>query len=133
MGLAGIVNKNVDRTAGFSNFVEEAGGRSLLTEISDEGPAVNAVGRELVSCLLQQVFSLPAGNDKIVSGGTLKAPISYAGTFSDAGLVSDYAVPAMRWANVNGIITGKPGGLLDPLGGATRAEFAVMISRFVQL
>lgn len=71
--------------------------------------------------------------DKIVSGGTLKAPISYAGTFSDAGLVSDYAVPAMRWANVNGIITGKPGGLLDPLGGATRAEFAVMISRFVQL
>ena len=52
MGLAGIVNKNVDRTAGFSNFVEEAGGRSLLTEISDEGPAVNAVGRELVSCLL---------------------------------------------------------------------------------
>lgn len=71
--------------------------------------------------------------DKIVSGGTLKAPISYAGTFSDAGLVSDYAVPAMRWANVNGIITGKPGGLLDPLGGATRAEFAVMVSRFVQL
>ena len=70
---------------------------------------------------------------KIVSGGTLKAPISYAGTFSDAGLVSDYAVPAMRWANVNGIITGKPGGLLDPLGGATRAEFAVMVSRFVQL
>ena len=69
--------------------------------------------------------------DKIVSGGTLKAPISYADSFADAATVSDYAVPAMRWANQNGIITGKPGGLLDPLGGATRAEFAVMISRFV--
>ena len=68
-----------------------------------------------------------------MSGGTLKAPISYADSFADASSVSDYAVPAMRWANVNGIITGKPGGLLDPLGGATRAEFAVMISRFVQL
>ena len=36
----------------------------------------------------------------------------------------------MRWANVSGIITGKPGGLLDPLGGATRAEMATIIARF---
>ena len=86
MGLAGIVNKNVDRTAGFSNFVEEAGGRSLLTEISDEGPAVNAVGRELVSCLLQQVFSLPAGNDKIVSGG---GQAGSDGTADSAGSTGD--------------------------------------------
>ena len=68
--------------------------------------------------------------DKVVSGGTLKAPLSYADSFSDASSVSAYAVPAMRWANVNGIINGRTGGILDPTGSATRAEFTCMISRF---
>ena len=68
--------------------------------------------------------------DKVVSGGTLKAPLSYADSFRDASSVSAYAVPAMRWANVNGIINGRTGGVLDPTGSATRAEFTCMISRF---
>lgn len=68
--------------------------------------------------------------DKVVSGGTLKAPLSYADSFRDASSVSAYAVPAMRWANVNGIINGRAGGILDPAGSATRAEFTCMISRF---
>ncbi|OLA42268.1 MAG: hypothetical protein BHW36_06610 [Firmicutes bacterium CAG:24053_14] len=68
--------------------------------------------------------------DKVISGGTLKAPLSYADSFRDASSVSAYAVPAMRWANVNGIINGRTGGILDPTGSATRAEFTCMISRF---
>lgn len=68
--------------------------------------------------------------DKVVSGGTLKAPLSYADSFRDVASVSAYAVPAMRWANVNGIINGRTGGVLDPTGSATRAEFTCMISRF---
>ena len=68
--------------------------------------------------------------DKVISGGTLKAPLSYADSFRDASSVSAYAVPAMRWANVNGIINGRTGGILDPTGSATRAEFTCMIARF---
>ncbi|RKJ75682.1 hypothetical protein D7X33_16495 [Butyricicoccus sp. 1XD8-22] len=49
--------------------------------------------------------------------------------FTDAAAVSDYAREAMRWAAENGIISGKSGGVLDPQGGATRAEAAAMLMR----
>lgn len=38
----------------------------------------------------------------------------------------------MQWAVGAGIIQGKPGNVLDPKGIATRAEIAVMLSRFIQ-
>ena len=52
--------------------------------------------------------------------------------FKDAGTVSSWARNAMRWAVSNGIITGKPGKLLDPQGTATRAEIAAMLRRFLK-
>ena len=52
--------------------------------------------------------------------------------FKDAGTVSSWARDAMRWAVSNGIITGKPGKLLDPQGTATRAEIAAMLRRFLK-
>ncbi len=52
--------------------------------------------------------------------------------FKDAGKVSSWAQDAMLWAVHNGIITGKPGKLLDPQGTATRAEIAAMLRRFVK-
>lgn len=52
-------------------------------------------------------------------------------TFEDATDVSDYAYEAMCWCVENGIIVGK-GGNLKPQDTATRAECAVMITRFVE-
>ena len=52
--------------------------------------------------------------------------------FKDAARVSSWAQDAMLWAVHNGIITGKPGKLLDPQGTATRAEIAAMLRRFVK-
>ena len=52
--------------------------------------------------------------------------------FKDAGKVSSWAQDAMLWAVHNGIVTGKPGKLLDPQGTATRAEIAAMLRRFVK-
>ncbi|MDL2274343.1 S-layer homology domain-containing protein, partial [Oscillospiraceae bacterium OttesenSCG-928-G22] len=53
-------------------------------------------------------------------------------SFGDAMDVSEYAVAAMQWACGDGVITGKPGGLLDPKGSATRAEAAAMLHRFIE-
>jgi len=44
--------------------------------------------------------------------------------FTDGKKVSTWARNAMQWAVSEGIISGKPGGKLDPKGTATRAETA---------
>jgi hypothetical protein len=54
---------------------------------------------------------------------------AYSG-FTDWPSVSGYASDAMKWAIANGILTGKPSGLLDPNGSATRAELATILQRF---
>ena len=52
-------------------------------------------------------------------------------TFEDGESVSAWALPSVRWANGTGIITGKDGNRIDPLGNATRAEVATMFMRIV--
>ena len=52
--------------------------------------------------------------------------------FRDAGKISDYARAAMQWAVGSGLIQGKPDGVLDPQGTATRAEIAAMLHRFLE-
>ncbi|GHU49621.1 hypothetical protein FACS1894127_3310 [Clostridia bacterium] len=49
--------------------------------------------------------------------------------YGDAALVADWAVIALAWMAEKGILQGKPGGLLDPKGLATRAETAVIFQR----
>lgn len=50
--------------------------------------------------------------------------------YSDAGEVSDYAAPAMRWAVSVGIIQGTDDGKLQPKKTASRAEIAVILKAF---
>ena len=45
---------------------------------------------------------------------------------------TNYAQDALRWAVSEGIISGKPGNILDPRGQATRAQVAVMLQRFLE-
>ena len=52
--------------------------------------------------------------------------------FTDAGDVSDWALPAMRWAVGNGIMGGYGDGILGPQGTATRAQVAAMLRRFIE-
>ena len=52
--------------------------------------------------------------------------------FRDWEQGSDYAQDALRWAVSEGIISGKPGNILDPRGQATRAQVAVMLQRFLE-
>ena len=49
---------------------------------------------------------------------------------TDAAEISEYALPAIRWACGTGIIGGYPDGSLAPKSGITRAEFAAILTRF---
>ena len=52
--------------------------------------------------------------------------------YADAGTISDWAVTAMRWANSEGLITGRSTipPTLEPEDSASRAEAAAILSRF---
>ncbi len=50
--------------------------------------------------------------------------------FSDADQISDWAKEAMAWAVSVGVIEGKPGGVIDPQGTATRAEVAQIVMNY---
>lgn len=52
--------------------------------------------------------------------------------FQDIGEISDYAMPAIRWAVEQNVVSGKGGGILDPRGNATRAEVASMLNRYLK-
>ena len=52
--------------------------------------------------------------------------------YVDANEISRYAVPAMQWANSEGIITGTSSTMLSPKGSATRAQLAVILMRFCE-
>lgn len=52
--------------------------------------------------------------------------------FTDSSKISDWSKAALSWANAEGLINGKGGGILDPLGKATRAEVASILYRFCE-
>ena len=84
----------------------------------DFGPD-DAITREQLVLMLWRYAGSPE------TGGELNA-------FADQSAVSGWVYPAMEWAVERGVITGKPGGILDPQGQVTRAETAAMLERYLQ-
>ena len=52
--------------------------------------------------------------------------------YVDADAVSAYALPALQWANAEGLVTGTSGTTLTPDGSATRAQVATIFMRFME-
>lgn len=52
--------------------------------------------------------------------------------FADSEEISSWAVNAAAWAQENGIMEGRPGGIFDPGANTTRAEAAAVLSRYYQ-
>ena len=52
--------------------------------------------------------------------------------FTDASQIAPYAVEAIQWANAQGLVNGTSATTLAPKGNATRAQVAVILSRFAQ-
>ena len=53
-------------------------------------------------------------------------------SYADAGQIGGWALPAMRWANAEGLIMGCGGGAINPNGPVTRGEAATILMRFMQ-
>lgn len=64
------------------------------------------------------------------AGITLGA-VSEEMQFADASSISSWAVIAVKTAQRAGLINGKPGGIFDPAGTATRAEVCTVIYRLI--
>lgn len=52
--------------------------------------------------------------------------------FTDAGQVSDWALPAMRWAVGTGVLQGMTPTTMEPQGTSTRAQAAAFLTRFCE-
>ena len=81
------------------------------------------VTREQLASILYR-YTLYRGQD--VSAGETTSLTGYG----DAQAVSNYALPAMRWACGTGFLQGA-NGKLDPSGLATRAQLAAMLHRYL--
>ncbi|SDZ11977.1 S-layer homology domain-containing protein [Proteiniborus ethanoligenes] len=63
-------------------------------------------------------------------GYDVSSPIELS-EYVDMVSISEYAVPAMRWAVQNGLIRGVGGSTLAPLKSTSRAEMAMILQRFI--
>jgi len=87
--------------------------------ISDGTNPTGNISREQLAVMLYRYAGSPASNS------------SLDGRFQDGAAVSGYANTAMSWAVEHGILSGKPGGVLDPQGQATRAQVSVMLQQYI--
>jgi hypothetical protein len=77
--------------------------------------------------------AVPAAENSAAENLTADAPavsLLLSG-FTDRDRISGFALDAMSYAVSRGILSGKGGGLLDPLGAASRAEAAAILRRFL--
>ena len=93
---------------------------AMETGVSDGTNMEGKITREQLAAMLYRYAGSPE------AAGDL-------GAYADAEQVSGYAAAALGWAEANGIVTGKPGHLLDPQAGASRAETAAMLMRLDML
>lgn len=52
--------------------------------------------------------------------------------YADASRISDWALQAVSWANAKELVNGVDNNLMDPQGAATRAQTAVVLTRFCE-
>ena len=109
--------------AWFYDAVKWANGAGLVQGYNDHEfkPTKDITREQFVSILYNYAKKLGWN----VSGTSLSK-------FSDSGKVTDYAVPAMKWAVKNGVVCGDKG-RLKPQSSLTRAEAAVMIKSFMSV
>ena len=106
-------------TTGGAAWYEKGMNWAKAKGVSDgTNPEVNITREQLVTMLYRY-----AGSPK--ANGSLDS-------FSDAASVSSYAVNAMQWAVVNGIVNGS-NGKLNPQNNATRAQVAAILMRFCEM
>ena len=116
--------KDVDANAYYATAVYWARMNGIVAGYSDElfGPN-DTITREQMATILYR-YAQYKGCDT-----TAKADLS---SYTDAAQVGSWASDAIRWANAEGLVNGTSATTLTPKGSATRAQVAVILTRFCQ-
>ncbi|MCL1805156.1 MAG: S-layer homology domain-containing protein [Clostridiales bacterium] len=67
-----------------------------------------------------------------LSTGNIPQDILMDRMFADWYSIDDWAKNAVNRLTIQGLLSGKPGNLFDPKGNATRAEFAAILTRYIE-
>ena len=100
------------------NWAETARAWAMAEGVSDGENASAPVTREQLVTMLWRYAGEPA--------------VDFLLTAKDADAVSGWAYEAMRWAAAEGIIEGDENGMISPADGATRAQCAAILMRYVE-
>lgn len=123
-------------TAGISKFTDVKSGQYYTEPViwATENKIVNGYGgrrfgpddlvtREQLAAILYR-YAQYKSYDVTQSNGLME--------YQDYSDISVYSLKSLKWANAEGLITGRTGKLLAPKGNATRAEVAAIVHRFVK-
>ena len=101
----------------------EARAWAVDNSISDGTAPGSAVSRQQMVAILYR-YAVGLGYDASGAADLTRFP--------DHASVASYAADAMSWSVANNIVGGTTQGTLNPTGTATRAQFAVILSRFAE-
>jgi hypothetical protein len=108
----------------YSDAVAWAAGTGVVNGVGGGNFAPNAeISRQDLAVILMR-YAEKAGKQFPVT-------LQYT-AFTDEDAIADYANNAVQTLYSGGIIGGKPANTFDPKGGATRAEVAAMLHRFIE-
>jgi len=118
---------DVPNTEWFAPYIAWAYENEIVRGLDNRHFAPNAsVTREQLAVMMHRFARLMDYDDNVREG-------AHWANFIDLHLISTWAgaMDALMWANENGLITGRPNMTIDPLGNATRAEAAAILTRFM--
>ena len=107
----------------YTDAIAWAAANGIVNGVGDDKFDPNGnITREQLATILHRYTSLKGG-DVTTTTDLVK--------FEDAFDISSWASDAMKWANAEGLITGRTATTLAPKGTATRAEVATILMRYI--
>ncbi len=115
---------DVEEGKWYTDGINWAGAKKIVSGYQDGrfGPGDNLTREQLVTILYN--YAKYKGMD-VDKEDDLKA-------FADKDTVAAYALPAMKWAVKEGLVTGTGNNNISPKTGATRAQVATILQRFIE-
>jgi len=111
----------------FAPYVTWASNNNIDNGIGQNQFAPNRhASRQEFATMMFRYAQLAGQNTSVPSGFNLNQ-------FTDHGQIASGSLDAMKWANYNGIITGRTTTTLVPQGTLTRAEAATIFMRFMNI
>lgn len=121
-GITATPFTDVAPSAAYADAVAWAYEAGVVAGVSDTAFAPGAgITREQITTMFHRYAEKVAKADTGVADSLA--------SFTDAGLLSDYALKPMQWAVGAGLINGVTANTLAPRGTATRAQVAAMVMR----